>query len=59
MPVLIGVVGGPTLGQDKYNMVHFQTRDRYTCVLQKNNISEMFLLIFKVYYIHYKLFRYL
>ena len=51
MPVLIGVVGGPTLGQHKYNMVHFQTRDRYTCVLQKNNISEMSLLIFKVYYI--------
>ena len=54
MPVLIGVGCGPTLGQHKYNRAYFQTPDRYTC--QKNN-SEMCLVIFKVYYIYYKLFR--
>ena len=31
MPVLIGVGGGPALGQHKYNRAHFQTPDRYIC----------------------------
>ena len=31
MPVLIGVGGGPTLGQHKYNRAYFQTPDRYIC----------------------------
>ena len=54
MPVLIGVGGGPTLGQHKYkNRAYFQTPDRYTC----QKLSEMSLVIFKVYYIYYKLFR--
>ena len=30
MPVLIGVGGGPALGQHKYNRAYFQTLDRYT-----------------------------
>ena len=54
MPVLIGVGGGPTLGQHKYkNRAYFQTPDRDTC----HKLSEMSFVIFKVYYIYYKLFR--
>ena len=31
LPVLIGVGGGPTLGQHKYNKAYIQTPGRYTC----------------------------
>ena len=54
MPVLIGVGGGPTLGQHKFNRAYIQTQNRHTC---QKTFSEISLVIFKVYYIYYKLFR--
>ena len=40
MSVLVGVDGGPTLGQHKYNMAYFRTPDRYTCVIQKKTFRR-------------------
>ena len=50
MPVLIGVGGGPTLGQHEYNRAYFQTPDCYTCQKHFGDV------IFKVYYFYCKLF---